>query len=79
MTVPEPTVDLAAVDWGPSDPCPDCGFQTIYAIVRAGMPWHANGGWDFDETLAIYEAFCPESAWLPPIADSAGHPSKRGR
>lgn len=33
------------------------------------MQFHADGGLDYDETLAIYETFCPECDWLPPVAN----------
>lgn len=68
-TAPEPTVDLAAAGWAPGEPCPACGHPIVHAIVRAGMQFHADGSWDYDESLAIYEAFCPECDWLPPVAD----------
>lgn len=68
-TAAEPTVDLAAAGWEPGNPCPACGHPIVHAIVRAGMRFHADGRWDYDETLAIYEAFCPECDWLPPVAD----------
>lgn len=68
-TAPELTVDLVAAGWDPGEPCPACAHPIVHAIVRAGMQCHADGSWDYDETLAIYEAFCPECDWLPPVAD----------
>lgn len=65
----EPTVDLAAAGWEPGEPCPACEHLIVHAIVRAGMQFHADGRWDYDETLAIYEAFCPECDWLPPVTE----------
>jgi hypothetical protein len=31
------------------------------------MVFYENGDWEFDQTLAVYEAFCPSCDWLPPI------------
>lgn len=62
---PEPTI----TGWAPGEACPACEHSTVHAIVRAGMQFHVDGGWAFDETLAIYEAFCPECDWLPPVVD----------
>lgn len=66
----EPTIDLPTADWRPGDPCPNCGHRTVHAIVRAGVRFHETGSWDFDETLAAYEAFCPACDWLPPVIDT---------
>jgi hypothetical protein len=63
----EATIDLDAAGWTPGEPCPKCENSTIVAIVRAGVQFHDNGSWSYDETLGIYEAFCPECDWLPPI------------
>lgn len=61
-------IDLEAAGWRPGESCPACGNETVHAIVRAGMQFHADGSWDFDETLAMYEVFCPVCDWLPPVA-----------
>ncbi len=63
----EAAIDLAATGWRPGDCCPACGNSTVYAIVRAGMRFDVNGSWTLDETLSIYDAFCPMCDWLPPV------------
>lgn len=69
----EPTI----TGWAPGEACPACEHPTVHAIVRAGVQFHADGAWEFDETLAIYEAFCPECDWLPPVVDGPDHASER--
>lgn len=63
----EAIIDLDAAGWTPGEPCPTCGNSIIVAIVRAGAQFHENGSCSYAETLGIYEAFCPECDWFPPI------------
>ena len=63
----EMMLDLAAAGWQPGDPCPECGYSIVHAIVRAGVTFRSDGSWALDETLGVYEAFCPECDWLPPV------------
>jgi hypothetical protein len=66
-TVSEQAIDMEVAEWSPGDACPNCSAGAIYAIVRAGMVFRESGDWEFDQTLAVYEAFCPSCDWLPPI------------
>lgn len=41
--------------------------SVVHAIVRAGVRFRSHGSWEFDEPLGVYDAFCPECDWFPPI------------
>ena len=68
VTDAEWTIDFERAGWVPGDECPDCGHGAVHAIVRAGVLFRDDGSWEFDETLAVYEAFCPSCDWLPPVS-----------
>lgn len=63
----EMMLDLAAAGWQPGDPCPECDHSIVHAIVRAGVTFRSDGSWALEETLGVYEAFCSECDWLPPV------------
>jgi hypothetical protein len=58
VTDAEWPIDFGRAGWAPGDECPNCGHGAVHAIVRAGVLFHDEGGGEFDETLAVYEAFC---------------------
>lgn len=64
---PEPFIHLEEADWTPGEPCPNCGHGSVHTIVRAGVLFRDIGSWEVDEILGIYEAFCPNCDWLPPV------------
>jgi hypothetical protein len=66
----EVMLDPSAAGWRPGEPCPECGHSVVHAIVRAGVQFRSDGSWEFDETLGVYDAFCPTCDWLPPVRSS---------
>ena len=60
-------LDLERADWTPGAPCPACGHGNIHTIVRAGVLFRDSGSWEIEEILGVYEAFCPNCDWLPPV------------
>ena len=63
----EVMLDPSTAGWRPGKPCPECGHSVVHAIVRAGVQFRSDGSWEFDETLGVYDAFCPECDWLPSV------------
>jgi hypothetical protein len=64
---PEPFIDLEQAGWKPGAPCPACGHGNVHTIVRAGVLFRDLGSWEVEEILGMYEAFCPNCDWLPPV------------
>jgi ribosomal protein S27AE len=64
---PELFIDLEGAGWVPGTACPNCGHGNVHAIVRAGILFRDIGSWEVEEILGIYEAFCPNCDWLPPV------------
>jgi hypothetical protein len=64
---PEPFIDLEQAGWKPGEPCPECGHGNVHTIVRAGVLFRDLGSWEVEEILGVYEAFCPNCDWLPPV------------
>jgi hypothetical protein len=60
-------LDLERADWMPGAPCPGCGHGNVHTIVRAGVLFRDSGSWELEEILGVYEAFCPNCDWLPPV------------
>lgn len=62
-------------EWEPGEPCPACGHPHVHAITRAGIKYTAQGDddytWEFEERLAIYEAFCADCSWRWDNTDAA--------
>ena len=63
----EAFIDCERASWTPGDPCPNCGHGNVHAIIRAGVIFRETDSWELDETLGVYEAFCPNCEWLPPV------------
>jgi hypothetical protein len=64
---PELFIDLEKADWVPGAACPNCGHGNVHTIVRAGVLFRDIGSWEVQEVLGIYEAFCSNCDWLPPV------------
>ena len=63
----EVMLDPSTAGWRPGKPCPECGHSVVHAIVRTGVRFRSDRSWEFDETLGVYDAFCPECDWLPAV------------
>ena len=63
----ERVIDLEQAGWIPGSPCPACGHGNVHTIVRAGVLFRDIGSWEVEEILGVYEAFCPNCDWLPPV------------
>lgn len=63
----ERVIDLKQAGWIPGSPCPACGHGNVHTIVRAGVLFRNIGSWEVEEILGVYEAFCPNCDWLPPV------------
>jgi len=64
---PEPFIHLEKADWVPGAACPNCRHGDVHTIVRAGILFRDIGSWEVQEVLGIYEAFCSNCDWLPPV------------
>ena len=63
----EQSIDFEQAGWTPRAPCPACGHKNIYPIIRAGVLFRDIESWELKEILEVYEAFCPNCDWLPPV------------
>lgn len=64
---PERFIHLEQAGWTPGESCPRCGHGNVHTIVRAGVLFRDIGSWEVQEVLGIYEAFCSNCEWLPPV------------
>jgi hypothetical protein len=60
-------IDLEQAGWKPGSACPGCGHGNVHTIVRAGVLFRDIGSGEIEEILGVYEAFCPNCDWLPPV------------
>ena len=60
-------IDLEQAGWRPGEACPECGHGNVHTIVRAGVLFRDLGSWEVEEILGVYEAFCSNCDWLPPV------------
>ena len=63
----EQVIGLKQAGWTPGALCPACGQGNVHTIVRAGVLFRDIGSWELEEILGVYEAFCPNCDWLPPV------------